>query len=303
MSSQETIIVQIPSSIRPFIIGTKGSLSHSYPQTGTGQCLKRNSPSGRNLKAITDATGTSITFPKREGEEGAPAPAAEEPVASDENADDPLVPVTIAGDSASVQEAKARIMAVVNERTSKISQKISAIPREFYPLLNGVKGKKMAELVKVTLRGDAPDPTEHGAVDDLSVFVPSHFVDRNRGIAANGVGHEDEESGAGGDPKAAQKGKERDGSIVVSGDREAVAKVVEAIENSYDELVSLNRVSPAIQWTWLICLLAFRLRGTETFDPNPLHQHPQTTAPIPRRPERRRHTGGNRLRGRVGACR
>lgn len=160
---------------------------------------------GRTLKGITDSTGAQVQIPSRDSTEDADVPESED------SQDGPLVTVTISGDSTAVSEARAKIMAIVSERASKVTKQLESIPKEFWPLLNGAKGAKINELIEAA-----------GATGSVSVFIPRSY--EKRGVSASGEVEEDRE--------AAEK------FVTVNGEREALAKVVQAIEAEVANLVS-----------------------------------------------------------------
>lgn len=110
-----------------------------------------------------------------------------------------------------MQAARAKILAIVSERVSKVQTKLDSIPKEFWPLLNGAKGAKVAELIEAA-----------GATGTVNVFVPRAY--EKRGVSASGEPEEERE--------VAEK------VVTVSGEREAVAQVVQAIEAEVANLVS-----------------------------------------------------------------
>lgn len=162
---------------------------------------------GRTLHSIQDSTGAHIQLPARDDTES-PAP---EPATDGE--DGALIPIVISGDSSAVAEAKSKILAIVAERVAKSQQNVD-VPSEYWALLNGARGAKMAKLI------------EEAGVDKekVNVFVPRKF--EKRGVAADGA--DENEDGA----------REKEKSVSVSGDRDAVATIVSAIQNQVSELVS-----------------------------------------------------------------
>ena len=78
--------------------------------------------------------------------------------------DGPLIPITISGDALAVESARQKVLAIVNERISKVQTKLDNVPRIFWPLLSGARGAKMAELVATA-----------GATDSVVVYVPRAF--------------------------------------------------------------------------------------------------------------------------------
>lgn len=91
-----------------------------------------------------------------------------------------------------------------------MQKQLETIPKEFWPLLNGAKGAKVAELVESA-----------GATGTVNVFVPRSY--EKRGLSASGEGEEERET--------------LEKFVTVSGEREAVARVVQAIEAEVANLV------------------------------------------------------------------
>ncbi|BGP17131.1 hypothetical protein JCM10213_005247 [Rhodosporidiobolus nylandii] len=179
-------VVEVPASLRAVIIGSKG----------------------RTLKSITDSTGASIQIPR---DDEIPAPSSPSPADSE---DGPLIPITLTGPSSSVSSARAQILAIVRERTSKTSVSVPEIPSELWALLN-VRVKGLLEKLEV------PE-------GEVNVFVPRRAVGR-RGVdvvadAAEGAEEKDEQ----------KQVKEK--AVQVSGDKETVKRVVEALEAEVAEL-------------------------------------------------------------------
>ncbi|KAM0748974.1 hypothetical protein T439DRAFT_58756 [Meredithblackwellia eburnea MCA 4105] len=175
--------VLIPAGLRALIIGAKG----------------------RTLKQITETTGANIQIPPRD-----PSTDPESEAPTDEFPDGPLIPVTVSGDSLGVANAKQRILAIVSERISKVQIKLDTIAKTWWPLLNGARGTKIAELVASV-----------GASDSVNVFIPRAF--EKRGVSAS-ADDDDERKDV---PEKV---------ITVSGEREAAARVIEAINAQVAEL-------------------------------------------------------------------
>ncbi|CCG82942.1 KH domain-containing protein C550.14 [Taphrina deformans PYCC 5710] len=93
----------VPSLVRPYIIGSKG----------------------RTLKTIIDKTGAKVQLPKRDE-----TSKVEQEIDPEE-----LVEITIEGDFDGANQARKEIEAIVAERTSSTSIKITSIPSDFYGLL------------------------------------------------------------------------------------------------------------------------------------------------------------------------
>lgn len=189
-------------------------------------------PKGKILKQIIDSTGAEVNISKKDNldaEDTAPNGAA---AAADDSATDT---VTISGEVSSVRAAREQILAIVDERNSRLTQRITSIPIEDHPLINGAKGSKMATLVRAAGGGDAE------AELDVVVHVPPfHPRYTSSTIAVNGP--EAQESAR---PAGADAPSKKDDAIVVTGHRDLVAKVVSAIEAAYDDLVRRHARLPA----------------------------------------------------------
>ncbi|PWY99832.1 hypothetical protein BCV70DRAFT_113463 [Testicularia cyperi] len=192
LAKHVTVQLMIPASLRAFVIGTKG----------------------KNLKTITDQTGVKINIPPRDASEVA-AEAAGPRDGDYEN--DEQIPVTLEGDEINVKQAQAMIQAIVSERTSKITQRLTHIDHVFYPFIAGPKGANASQL------------ESHQGGGEVSVRVPPRAA-----FLQSKEANEDDSTSA--EPK-----RERDLAIIVSGDREKVAAVVSAIEKQVDEMKSSFR--------------------------------------------------------------
>lgn len=163
---------------------------------------------GRTLKAITDETGAKVQIPPRKDD--------------GDDDDDSEIPVTISGDAAGVRAAKARILAIVSERVSRVSVQIpsSTVAPELYPFIAGPHNAKINALVEGV-----------GASELVTVHIPKTFDRRVAAAAASA----DDETGTTttSSPAAAD---EQAPSISLTGDKEYVDKLVAAIEASAQEL-------------------------------------------------------------------
>lgn len=163
------LTVPVPMSLRAHVIG----------------------PGGRNVKSITEDTGVRITVPQRSGSE-ASAPAVSDPLLEEH------IGVTIEGDEVNARRAQSLVQALVAERTSKITQRLSHIDELYYPFIAGARDAN-ARAIAASAGGD------------VTVAVPAH------------------------------------GPIVISGDRDAVAKAAHGVEERAQELSrSLRTLSTSI---------------------------------------------------------
>ena len=185
----------MPASLRAFVIGAKG----------------------KNLKAITEQTGVRINIPKAEDTavDGVATPGQTSGNAADDYDQDEQISVTIEGDEINAKHAQRLLQAIVAERTSKITQRLTNIDHVFYPFIAGPKNANVARLEK----------EEDLGAGEVSVRVPPRaaFLPPKEGAedagAANGASE-----------------KERDLSIIISGEREAVSRVVATIEAQVDDM-------------------------------------------------------------------
>jgi hypothetical protein len=187
----------IPSSLQGFVIGAKG----------------------KNIKAITEATGVRINIPREESDaaasNGAKAQAPAPTPGQDYDYDaDTQIAVTIDGDEINAQAAARQIRALVAERTSRSTQRLTHVDHVLYPFIAGARGANASRL-----------EAEVGGAD-VSVRVPP----RAAFLPPREREEEEEERAKGAQPR------ERDLSIVVSGDKDQVAKVVAAIEEQVQEM-------------------------------------------------------------------
>lgn len=165
---------------------------------------------GKNLKAITEQTGCRVNIPRTEGEatDTSAKPAAGPRDEVDYDADE-QVAVVIEGDEINARQAAKLVTDLVAERTSRTTQRLINIDHTFYPFIAGPKGANATRLETQIGNGD------------VSVRVPP------RAAFLQPKDAEDEEK----EPR-----RERDLSIVVTGDREQVQRVVQAIETQVDEM-------------------------------------------------------------------
>ncbi|KAE8214351.1 hypothetical protein CF327_g2221 [Tilletia walkeri] len=218
LAKSVTLTVMIPSSLRAFVIGAKG----------------------KNLKSITDQTGVRINIPKQDPA-APPAPAQGDQDYEDEE----QIPVTIDGDEINANTAIKLIQAIVAERTSKTTVRLTEIAHNLYPFIQGPKNANAARLEKEEAFGNG----------EVSVRIPP----RAALLSTREVTSADADDGAI-DSAEADSGKpkerERDPAIVLSGDREAVQRVVAEIERQVAEMKStyrtLNIDTPKRQHRFLV---------------------------------------------------
>lgn len=129
---------------------------------------------------------------------------------------DPLIAVHLYGDVASVNLAKQRIQAIVSERTSRLSTKVTTIPTELYHLLSAKVTRN--ELVSAS---DA---------ENVNISIPPVWKFRS------GAGRGASASTSNGDDTHEQREDKDNTAITVSGEREAVGRAVDALVGAADEL-------------------------------------------------------------------
>ncbi|CDZ98263.1 Vigilin [Phaffia rhodozyma] len=189
-------------------------------------------PKGATLKRITDLTGCRINIPKKDDAGAASAPPTQADLSTDsdseaeEEADEPTTTITIAGPEPSALEAQREIQSLVGERTSKTTVRIKDIPPSFFPFVSA----KVPQLEKTygsdvgkELRVHVPPPAM------LKVFkAQADLLESGAGV----TDPLDVESSVGG------KKDKKDLRLVVSGDKEAVGKTVQAIHEIHEDLIS-----------------------------------------------------------------
>ncbi|PWN46954.1 hypothetical protein IE53DRAFT_382491 [Violaceomyces palustris] len=189
LAKQVSLSLMIPASLRAFVIGAKG----------------------KNLKAITEQTGVRVNIPPRDSAAEATEATSNGNSREVDYDSDEQIPVTIEGDEINARQAQKMIQALVSEKTSRTTQRLTLIDHIFYPFISGAKGANAAKLESQVGEGD------------VSVRVPPR---------AAFLPQKDAEEEA----SAPEHKRERDLAIIVSGDREKVANVIAAIENQVEEM-------------------------------------------------------------------
>lgn len=163
---------------------------------------------GKNLKQITDATSCQVNIPRAEHTDAAapPPPSARDDVDYD---NDEQIAVVISGDEINAKQAAKMVQDLVSERTSRTTHRLTNIEHIFYPFIAGPKGANAARLESQIGNGD------------VNVRVPPRAA----------FLHPPDAEGEDKEPK-----RERDLSIVISGDRDQVQKVAQAIEAQVEEI-------------------------------------------------------------------
>lgn len=169
---------------------------------------------GKNLKNIVEQTNCRVNIARQEetaADEGSKAVGGNRDEVDYDN--DEQVPVVIEGDEVNAQQAARMVQELVSERTSRTTQRLTTIDHIFYPFVAGAKGSNAARLESQVGRGD------------VSVRVPPRAAFLHPAAAAE----EDE-------AHADTPRRERDLAIVVTGDREQVQAVVQAIEAQVEDM-------------------------------------------------------------------
>lgn len=112
-SSQQSVKVAIPASVRPHVIGRQGA----------------------TVQAITKRTGARIQVPKHE----------ESSVTMEED-DGATIDVLIEGDALSAEMARREIEGIVSEKASTVNMRLRDIPAEYYPFLAGAHNSRIKTL-------------------------------------------------------------------------------------------------------------------------------------------------------------
>lgn len=207
--------VLVPKDLRAVIIGAKGK-SPPLACCPLHQTLTHVSArTGRTLKSITDSTGASIQIP-RDDELDAESTPADDPESG------PQIPITLTGASTAVAAAKQQILAIVRERTSKTSVRVPDVPAELWALLG-------ARVPTILNRANAGE----GAEEEVRIEVPRKSSGR-RGVDVLREGGEDALLAQG-------HVDQRDKAVTVSGEKEAVKRVIEQIEAELADLRATMR--------------------------------------------------------------
>lgn len=111
---KETITVQIPRSVRGYIVGKGGS----------------------NIKDLQERTGARIQMPKNDN---GPANGADDD-------DDATIDVKIEGNHISAGMAQRLILKAAEERTPLLTHKLRDIPAEFFPFIAGARNERINAL-------------------------------------------------------------------------------------------------------------------------------------------------------------
>ncbi len=103
-------------------------------------------PKGATLKSITDSTNCKIDIPRRDTLPTYDTKAVASDAESDEEPEEPQVPVSVTGPSVACADARTRILSLISAKTSQSSTSIKTIPSSHYPFIAGPKGSKARQL-------------------------------------------------------------------------------------------------------------------------------------------------------------
>lgn len=160
------------------------------------------------------------------------SPALLGPFSSDsdeEETEEPVVTITINGPHPSAVEAQSILRDLIGERVSRTRTRITDIPAAFFPFIS-VEADKITESVGAgrEVRINIPPPAI------LKAFKAQAEAALD-GSVENGWENSNGTNGEG------NKGrKDKDLSIIVNGEKSAVAEVVEAINSLYEQLVCVQ---------------------------------------------------------------
>ncbi|KAJ1981438.1 hypothetical protein H4R34_002070 [Dimargaris verticillata] len=186
LGTRVTVTLQVPSFVRPFILGARG----------------------RTLNAITQQTGTKIHIPRRD------EPARGTSGSGEEDDHDAVSEITITGDLEGVSLAKSEIEKIVNEKTSRRVVRLTHIPASFYPLITGAYQDTVNQLM---------------ADYNVKIRIPAYHPATGLGGHS---GHSSPDSSNRAEPASA---------ITVSGDKDALDTVVDALNSLFEELSRSTR--------------------------------------------------------------
>ncbi|KAK0531315.1 hypothetical protein OC835_003218 [Tilletia horrida] len=215
LAKSVTLTVMIPASLRAHVIGAKG----------------------KTLKGITDQTGVRINVPKQDPN-AVIAAASTTPAGEQDYDDEEQIPVTIEGDEINANTAAKLLQAVVAERTSKTTVRLTDIDHKLYPFIQGPHNANASRLEKEAELGNG----------EVQVRIPPRaaLLSTREVTSADADDGTNDTAPAIGDTNGKAAGhnkdqRERDPAIVLAGDREAVQRVVAEIERQVAEMNSTYR--------------------------------------------------------------
>ncbi|EMR11335.1 hypothetical protein PNEG_00364 [Pneumocystis murina B123] len=146
LSQKVTIKLLVPLNTLGFIIGSKGKV----------------------LNNIIEKSGAKIQFPKRNISRDLPCNNA------NDEYNDETVEIIISGDVEAAESAKKEIEAIVEERTSHITVKITSINPKFYGLISSTNNSRIQEWIQdKDLKIDIPSPYLESDSEKLKPIIIS----------------------------------------------------------------------------------------------------------------------------------
>ena len=169
--------------------------------------------SGATLKQIRDQTSVRVDIPKRDpttipNGDGHPNERPKTSPSHDDDGEEPTIPVTLTGPQPLAYEAQAMLNQIISSKTSKITQRVRNIPAHILPFVVARRALFMA-----AANNDNDDDAV--APGDRALFM-APATDGTITLALNSEARE----------------------ITVSGDREAVIRVVEKIKRTIETFES-----------------------------------------------------------------
>ena len=163
------------------------------------------------MKQIRDQTSVRVDIPKRDTTAlNGNGHLNEEPLSHDDDDEEPTIPVTLTGPQPLAYEAQALLNQIISSKTSKITQRVRNIPAHILPFIVARRALFIAA---------AKDST----IDDAAVTNPGDEVSSVASTRNDTV-------------TLALNSNARE--ITVSGDREAVIRVVEKIKRTIEDFES-----------------------------------------------------------------
>ncbi|KAF9180982.1 hypothetical protein BGZ51_005769 [Haplosporangium sp. Z 767] len=156
---------------------------------------------GHTLISIQSKTGVVITVPRREQQETTFEPA--NATEDDLDAEEDMVLIDIEGDVESIKAAKEEIDAVIS-KACRITYRLTTIPAIYYPFIAGARNANIQKIQQET---------------NTRINVPFYVASQDD--------DEDEET--------------KDSAIVIQGERKNIRKVIEILEDNYQEVERTTR--------------------------------------------------------------
>lgn len=179
------------------------------------------------MKNITDQTNVKIDIPRSEGG------AAESTANKDDYSNDEQVPIQISGDEINARQAQKMLTALISERTSRSTVRLTEIDHMWYPFLSGAKGKTAREIEALAAGVAVPADGEESKEVDVGIRIPPR--------AALLPPKESEREAGLEEGQGQEQHRERDLAIIVTGDRELVNNAVKEIEKRVGDMTRTYR--------------------------------------------------------------